>query len=188
MKIFIKRVLAALVSFCAVAASAGGVYTGDQVPACVTTALKYPGTVTFNYDLGGLGSRTNATAATIVNTALATWTNVSTATITLSRGADLPVNVTNANYTTYLDNFSDVYNPVIYDDGTITQLVTGDSAHVLGFAGSAYNGSCQFVGGQAVINGGYVGSDALFTTVITHELGHFIGLDHTQIDGVQGRL
>src|SRR3982751_3007659 len=102
MNIFMKRALAVFVSFCALAATAGGVYTGDpaHVPACATTPLKYPGTVTFNYDLGGLGTRTNAAAAAIVNSALSTWTNVSTATITLSRGADLPVNVTTANYTT----------------------------------------------------------------------------------------
>ena len=190
MRALVQRAFAALMCVCAIAANAGGVYTGDpvQVPACANTPLKYPGTVTLNYDQGTLGARTNAAAATIVNAAIATWTNVSTATITLVRGGDLPVNVTTSNYTSYLDVYNDSYNPVVYDDGSLTQLLTGDSAHILGFAGSAYNTSCQFVGGQAVINGGYAGSDTLFTTVITHELGHFIGLDHTQLDGAQGLL
>ncbi len=187
-----RRVLqafaATLLALAAFAAHAGG-----PLGVCYGLPVKYPGagSVTLNYDRGTLGSRTNAAAATIVSTSIATWTNVSTATITMSRGTDLPVDVTTANVATYWNNFSDGLSPVIYDDGSITDMLLGMGAHtsVLGFAGSAWRDlgtRCEYAEGRAVINGGFNGSDALFTTVITHELGHLIGLDHTQLDNVQG--
>jgi hypothetical protein len=195
MKKLFQRFLATVFAAAALAAGAGGPLsvcpTGSSAP---YSPLKYPGAgnVTFNYDLGNLGSRTNAQAAAIVNAALATWTNVTTATVTLARGSNLPVDVTTANYATYLGNstFGDGINPVVYDtDGSITDLMlgVGANANVLGFAGSAYGYSpCQYVEGRAVINGKIGVSDATMTTVLTHELGHFIGLDHTQLDGAQG--
>jgi len=190
MKNLFQRAIAIVFAAAALAANAGG-------PLSLCSAglpVKYPGagSVTMNYDLGTLGSRTNAQAAAIVNAALATWTNVGTATIAMTRGANLPVDVTTANYLTYLGNssFGDGLNPVVYDtDGSLTDLMLGPGAsnNVLGFAGSAYNLSpCQYVEGRAVINGKIAVSDATMTTVLTHELGHFIGLDHTQLDGAQG--
>ena len=190
MRNLFQRSIAIVFAAAALAANAGG-------PLSLCSAgspVKYPGagSVTMNYDLGTLGSRTNAQAAAIVNAALATWTNVSTATITMTRGSNLPVDVTTANYTAYLGNssFGDGLNPVVYDtDGTLTDLMLGAGAsnNVLGFAGSAYNISpCGYVEGRAIINGKLAVSDATMTTVLTHELGHFIGLDHTQLDGAQG--
>ena len=190
MKSFFNRAAAFVFAISAFAASAGG-----PLGVCSAgTQIKYPGagSVTFNYDRGTLGTRSNAAAATIVNNAIAMWNNVATATVTLTRGADLPVDVTTANMNTYLGNgtFGDGINPVVYDtDGTITDAMLGSGAHtnVLGFAGSAYSTSpCQYVEGRAVINGAIGVSDATMTTVLTHELGHFIGLDHTQLDGMQG--
>jgi hypothetical protein len=117
---------------------------------------------------------------------------VPTATVTIGRGTDLPVDVTLANYLTYFGNFSDGLSPVIYDtDGSIIDSVfgVGASASVLGFAGSAWsnNGSiCQYVEGQAVINGAIAVSDTTMGITIAHEVGHLIGMDHTQLDSVQG--
>ena len=85
--------------------------------------------VTLNYDKGTLGTLSNAQAATIVNNAIALWNNVPTATIALTRGADMPVDVTTANVITFYDYdesvplTTDGLNPVIYDtDGSITDL------------------------------------------------------------------
>ena len=91
------------------------------------STLRYsPPTVSLNYDLGTLGGRTKLQADAIVTNAVALWTNVGTATITIGRGSDLPVDVTVANYLTYLNHYSDGLNPVIYDtDGSITDDLFG---------------------------------------------------------------
>ena len=186
----LARILVAALGFAAAAAHAGGPLSicSDGTP------ITYPSPfhAALNYDGGGtLGTLTKAQADAIVNAALANWTNVSTATITLTRGPDLPVDVTLANVNTYYSNFSDGLNPVIYDtDGTIidAKLGAGASNSVLGFAGSAFFNvaPCRYVEGKAVINGKFSSDTGLMSTVLTHELGHFIGLDHSEINGVQG--
>src|SRR5262249_17650728 len=91
------------------------------------------------------------------------------------------------------NNFSDGFNPVIFDtDGSITDAIfgTGAKSSILGFAGSAYytSGSLagKFVEGRAGLNGSLNGSHAAWTLVLAHEFGHFFGLDHSQIDSAQG--
>jgi hypothetical protein len=182
-----------LVALAALAASSSAL-AGGPLNTCNGTPLKYSGggSVTLNYDGGGnLGSRTKAAADAIVTAASSKWTNVATSTFVLGRGADLPLDVTVANYNTYFGKYTDGLNPVIYDtDGSIIDAVlgAGQSAHILGFAGSAYSFSptCRYIEGQAVINGAIGVSDATMTNVIAHELGHLIGLDHAQLDGSQG--
>ncbi len=167
---------------------------GGPLGVCQNRPTKYAGagTVTLNYDQGALGSRTKAQADALVTTSVAKWTDVPTATVSFARGADLPVDVTTANYTTYFDQYSDGLNPVIYDsDGSIIDLMFGSGAksQVLGFAGSAYqfgSSGCQYLEGQAVINGFLSVSDTTMQVVLAHEIGHLIGMDHTQINSNQG--
>ncbi len=184
----------ARLSVAAFAFAATFAHAGGPLGVCNFVPVKYTGagTVMLNYDGGGaLGGRTKAQADAIVTAAASMWTNVPTATITLGRGPDLPVDVTTANYATYYQKFSDGLNPVIYDtDGSIIDLVlgAGNSGSVLGFAGSAVAGGtpCRYTEGQAIINGRISVSDTTMTTVIAHELGHLIGMDHSQLDATQG--
>ncbi|HET9651427.1 MAG TPA: DUF4214 domain-containing protein, partial [Usitatibacter sp.] len=174
-------------------AAASLAQAGGPLEICNAQAVKYAGagTVTLNYDGGGtLGARSKAQADAIVTNAVSLWGNVPTATVSLQRGADLPVDVTTANYSNYFNNFSDGLNPVIYDtDGSIvdTLLGVGMKNSVLGFAGSGYStATCQFAEGRAVINGFLNVSDATMSVVLAHEVGHMIGLDHTQLDNAEG--
>lgn len=156
-----------------------------------------PATVALNYDQGSLGSRSKAQADALVAEAVSLWTNVTTATVSFTRGADLPVDVTDANYGTYLGTpfvsiSNDGRNPVVYDsDGSITDLFFGAGAknNLLGFAGSSYSysgGTAWYTEGRALINGFKSVSDTTLKVVMAHEMGHMIGLDHAQIDSAQG--
>ena len=185
--------LALLVSICAagVTAFAGGPL--NLAGSAGRTPVTYPNggqSINMNLDQGNLGSRTKAQADAIFNQAFALWNNVSTSTVTLNRGPDLPVDVTAANYTTYLSRYSDGLNPVIYDtDGSITDSLFGVGAknNILGFAGSAFfSSTATYAEGEAVINGFISISDNTLLVVLTHEIGHFIGLDHAQLDNTQG--
>ncbi|WP_239250550.1 fibronectin type III domain-containing protein, partial [Candidatus Nitrotoga sp. M5] len=170
------------------------VFAGGPLVVCYQLPTKYPGagSVSLNYDLGALGSRTNAQADTLVTDAVSRWTNVASSTVSLSRGTDLTVDVTSSNYSAFLYDFSDGLNPVIYDtDGSIVDAIFGNGARnsVLGFAGSGWNNNgsqCEYSEGRAVINGNISISDTTMKTVLAHEAGHMIGLDHTQLDNSQG--
>lgn len=180
---------AGLLALASLAANAGG-----PLGVCHGTPTKYPGagTVTLNYDQGALGSRTKAQADALVAGAVSLWTNVGTATVTLARGTDLPVDVTASNVGSYLDSFTDGRNPIIYDsDGSIIDAVFGIGSRnsVLGVAGSAwysYSDRCEYAEGQAIISGYLNVSNATMQVTIAHEVGHLIGMDHTQIDTTQG--
>ena len=91
--------------------------------------------------------------------------------------------------------------PVIFDDdGKITDAINGSGAksEILGFAGPRLterdaSGDLKIVEGQAVLNGLFINgskgtgdpadvSDDDFKGAIFHELGHLLGLDHSQVN------
>lgn len=146
-----------------------------------------------NIDQGPFGTRTNAQAVALVQNAIGLWNGVPTSTMRLSLGTPLSTDYNTSNYAGVFNNFSDGFNPVIFDtDGSITDAIFGAGAKssILGFAGSAYFTSGPSAGkyaeGRAVLNGALNVSDGLWTVVLAHEFGHFFGLDHSQIDNMQG--
>lgn len=169
-------------------------HAGGPFGVCHNVPTKYPGAgaVTLNYDRGALGTRTKALADALITGAISVWHSIATTSVTLARGTDLPVDVTSANYTTYYQNSSDGLNPVIYDtDGSIIDLIYGAGAkdHVVGFGGSTYSilaTHCEYLEGQAVINGSISVSDTSMQVVVAHEIGHLIGMDHAQLNTNQG--
>jgi hypothetical protein len=149
------------------------------------------GFLTLNLDRGDLGTRTNAQMAAIVSNAMAQWNNIGTSTVHVSRGADLPEDVTAANQAAYIGNFGDGLNPVIYDtDGTLIDALFGAGAsnNTYGFWGSMGSSTppCGFTESHMVINGKASMTDQVLTDVMGKFIGHFLGLDQTQLDDAQG--
>jgi hypothetical protein len=175
------------------------------------------GTINLQFDQGILGSRTKANSDALVANAIGLWTNVGSSSVivrqdpahpyiydpTLNPLTYAPVDVTAANFATFDNHFQDGLNPVVYDsDGSIIDSLYGTGANnsILGFAGSAYYDAptCAYAEGQAVLNGKpvltnslgqtFTISDQTMTTTIAHEVGHLIGLDHTQLNSTQGGI
>lgn len=167
-------------------------YAGGPLNTVSGRAVVYPGSLfplSYHPDRGNLGSFSNRLATALVDAAFKTWENVPAAAITFQNGGHLPVDVTRINYPRYLDNFNDGINPVIFDtDGSIidAEFGLGASNGIIGFAGSSYNPATGYYAeGLAVLNGRFtaVFDDKQFKATLVHEIGHFIGLDHTQING-----
>jgi hypothetical protein len=164
--------------------------------------------LTYWTDQGFLGSRDNTAANQIASDAFAAWANVTTANITFARAGALGGDVTASNpgSSTYYFTVEDAINActglpgdpsggiakprsVIYDtDGSIIDLVfgTGQSGSTLGFAYPTCltsDGTNNFYNrGLAVMSGkGFPTTIALQATM-THEFGHMLGLDHTQVN------
>jgi len=158
------------------------------------TPVKYQDpNITVNIENGTLGTKSNVQADTLVADAFSLWNDVSTSTVNIIIDeVQIPTDVNLSNYDTYLPNASgtifnadDNLNPIVYDNnGEIIDAFFGLGASdvTIGFAASIYTaGGSSFKEGYAVINGKDVGlSDTRFKLLITHEIGHFIGLDHTQ--------
>lgn len=150
--------------------------------------------ITYHIDQGPLGSLSNAQAVALVDELFALWQNVPTANLSIQRAGVLPVDVTAANYSSYGQiNSADPYHPIIFDtDGTITDAVlgVGASTFIAGFAGPSWtvggNADGEITDAAAVLNAKYLtsgfGSVIEFKASILHELGHFLGLGHSQVN------
>ncbi|NOQ70238.1 MAG: hypothetical protein GQ573_09035 [Gammaproteobacteria bacterium] len=156
------------------------------------TAVTYQNpNITLHIESGDLGTRTNEATNIIVEDALNLWNNVNTSTINLKTEA-LNDDINFNNFDQYLPSPDDAFfnaddnlNPIIYDsDGKIIEAFFGNqSEFIAGFAASFFtNNGSYFQEGYAVINGNTKEplSDTELKLLITHEIGHFFGLDHSQ--------
>ncbi|NOQ69840.1 MAG: hypothetical protein GQ573_07020 [Gammaproteobacteria bacterium] len=147
--------------------------------------------ITVHIESGNLGTRTNEAAGTIVEDAFDLWNNVNTSTVML-KIEPLDVDINFDNFDEYIPNpdgaffnADDNLNPIIYDsDGKIIEAFFGSQSDLIaGFAASIFTaGGNYFKEGYAVINGNTKQplSDTELKLLITHEIGHFFGLDHSQ--------
>ena len=155
------------------------------------------GVVDWNPDQGTLGALSNAAAITLVGDNFAKWQAVPTASLSITNGGLLPVDVTAANVNSYIGVCGDGLSPIVFDtDGSITDLLLGGNASnsILGFAGPEC-GSLNpptITEASAVLNGKFIdgiqtGSNPEITVeefgaVFLHEFGHYLDLDHSQIN------
>jgi hypothetical protein len=151
--------------------------------------------VEFRIDPGPLkvGTTTidHATGAAIVRQAAEKWNQVSTSTLRMVDRGLLSADVNANNYETVFSQLlqGQPINPFIFDaDGDITRdfLGSGSSTGILGFTmilGVDYQAG-RFLSGWAVFNGTNVTTVSVnngnFGQTVLHEMGHFLGLDHSQ--------
>lgn len=201
----IGRLLGSLLLVCSVPAWAGGprnVTSGGSAVRWTTSPI--------SVDLeSDLDVRTKDVTP-LVEDALRAWEDLTESAVTISSDS-LGTVVDNSNVCTYFYDSSacpsgpteDGTNPLVIDeDGAITARFfgTGNKFTVLGFASiiSFNTSSGAALKGEAVFNatclngvevqpgcttaGGLSFSDADFTSFIVHEIGHFLGLDHSQVN------
>jgi len=151
--------------------------------------------ITVNVESGDLGTLSNADADVLVQEALALWNSSNTSSVNLVMDqTQLDIDVTIDNFDTYLPavdestyNANDNLNPVVYDNGgeiIDAYFGVGQSDFIIGFAASVVIvGSSYFEEGYVVINGkDLLLSTTTFKLLIAHEIAHFFGLDHTQVN------
>ena len=148
--------------------------------------------ITINVENGDLGPLSNAEADTLVIEAFDLWNKVNTSTINLLiEQAQINTDINLGNFTSYLPvgtefHENDGLHPFVYDtNGEIIDELFGVNAseQIVGVAASIYTGGgLYFIEGYAVISGKLALPDNYLKTLITHEIGHFFGLDHSQVN------
>lgn len=156
----------------------------------------------YRTDRGDLGNQTNAQANELVSSAFQVWQDVDTSNITFLNSGQLDYDVTSSNILSFenaLWNCSDANQPItsiVYDkDGSILTELGFDNNSTLGFSGILCidDAAGVLTRGWSVLNGRYIDgrpntpshntvSLNRFKIVFTHEFGHLIGLDHSQIN------
>ncbi len=151
--------------------------------------------IKFTPDRGPLGRLNNDQAVQLVADLFKNWSDVPTVQLSFARDAQLSVDVTGANVMQVLNSLPRTTNAIIFDtDGTVTDALIGSGASlsVIGFAGptNTQRGNGRILQARAVLNGRWL--DGLprptditiqeFRASMTHEFGHFLGLDHTAVN------
>lgn len=149
--------------------------------------------IVYTPDQGPLGPLTNDQAVALTQEIFAVWASIPTTTIRFQpSGQLLTTDVTGNNVMSVLDDLVEdcrigrgCVNPVIFDsDGSVTDalLGIGSRRRVAGFAGPRLLSSLRILQGTVTINGLFANQRDRLRGIMVHEVGHFAGLDHTQIN------
>lgn len=156
-----------------------------------------PTAVPFTIDQGPLRSSggtilSNDVGSEVIRSVAESWNSVATSTLLLTDNGYLSSDISAENYrqffgiAPYGPSQVRTENPIIFDaDGGIIDSFfgSGSSSYVLGFAGIRFISGTRYQSGWAVMNGTRVTGTTLntaFRQTVLHEMGHFLGLDHTQ--------
>jgi len=142
--------------------------------------------IAYQMDPGDLGPYSSSLVQQLIMLAFRDWTDAPHSNLKIIYGGLLPEDITDDNYNKYSGNY---FNPVIFDaDGAIIDMLKGKGASdsILGLSSPAHeNGGATIINSEIILNGKYLsgrGGDVnrLFSTML-HEIGHFLGLDHSQL-------
>ncbi|MCC6766389.1 MAG: hypothetical protein IT293_17145 [Deltaproteobacteria bacterium] len=188
--------LALLVLSTVRALAAGPLFVNDAGEPLVWQARPVP----WSSDRGGLGVLDETAARQLVEDAFALWAAVPTASISFSDAGALPVDVGATDVGLFIGVCDDGLSPIVFDtDGTITDALFGAGASnsILGFAGPECGSFSPpaITEASAVLNGKFIDGIAsggnpevdldTFRGVMIHELGHYVNLDHSQINLIE---
>jgi hypothetical protein len=157
--------------------------------------------IQYRTDNGPLSAQVDqAEAQARVNNMFNVWEAVSTASISYDRAGFInPTGAFTDGDVSTLAEYEAVNNacnngtqsPVIYDtDGSILIALGVDETSVIGFAGPCAISASQIVSGSVVMNGLFQDgsevvpdlTDEQYDAAFVHEIGHFSGLDHSQVN------
>lgn len=158
--------------------------------------------VNYHPEAGACGTFTNSQMLTELDNYLGLWSasNLVGIAITMVPG-ELP-DVTGDNYSTYSEGSGandDIHNVIFDDDGAIIEAIGGEGSvnSILGFAGPSAQDSVTGVitDGEMVMNcrcleghasgscaDGFTFNETTLFTTLSHEFGHFLGMDHSQVN------
>ncbi len=146
--------------------------------------------VKYQTDQGLLGILNNQKATQIAINGFSNWASLLNSNLKIEYSSILSHDVTSPldEYISGPNQFNDNVNPIVFDNnGDITDALLGVGAKksVLGFSGSQSDG-VNLTEGFVILCGSLaIKNDTLeiekFQTVMTHEVGHFFGLAHSQI-------
>lgn len=184
--ILLSLLLGALMS----QAYAGGpLLVGSPIYGVDGQPMKWDNTKTIQYRVDGglMGSLTNANAVASVNRAFQGWAAVPGVSLSVQNAGAIQGTDGNVDTAAEFDSVmsscdAGTQSPVILDNGVLVQQLTGDS-NVLGFSGPCAieqaTGKIQtafsLLSAPSNMPTNYVDAE------IIHEIGHFLGLDHTNV-------
>jgi hypothetical protein len=173
-----------------VPASAGGPFRVTAEGKPVRWDASRP--VAYRVDAGPLGNRSHAEAVAMVRQGFRIWEEVPTATLRFQFAGELQEDIQGGNALTFLNNLrAGDAGVVLFDsDGSIIEALRGRGAsdQIAGMTKLLWDEQTGLMTtAVTVLNGrdGALLSDEAALRDCAHELGHFVGLDHSQLNEEQ---